>query len=79
MILRWVAKRMARAARILAVVSIALLGFASASNCTAAGPDLVFSNTFPITINDAPAGDVAKASPYPSVVHVSGVAANTIT
>lgn len=41
-----------------------------------------FSNTAPITINDAPPpppNDVAKATPYPSVIHVSGITANTIT
>ncbi len=38
------------------------------------------SNTAPITINDAPpGGGVAKASLYPSVIHVSGITANTIT
>ncbi len=39
------------------------------------------SNTTPITINDSPGPlpDVAKATPYPSVIHVSGITGNTIT
>jgi CSLREA domain-containing protein len=64
--------------RLSAIVLIALLGLASASHCTASALS-PFSNTAPITINDAPAGGVAKASLYPSVIHVSGVSGNVTT
>jgi len=71
-------ERTAAVGRLSAIVLISLLGLASASHCTASAVS-PFSNTTPITINDAPVGGVAKATPYPSVVHVSGIAANTTT
>ncbi|HEY2395488.1 MAG TPA: choice-of-anchor Q domain-containing protein [Rudaea sp.] len=80
-VLRQFARRTAGAGRPSAIVVISLLGLAPASNCVAAVVS-PFSNTTPITINDAPQPPpdvVAKATPYPSVIHVSGIAGNTIT
>jgi CSLREA domain-containing protein len=80
-ILRLFAGRTAGAGQLAAIVLVALSGLAPASTCIAAVVS-PFSNTAPITINDAPPPpppDVAKATPYPSVIHVSGIGANTIT
>ena len=73
-------RRSGAARRAIAVaLSAGLLVSAAICSASVVSP---FSNTTPITINDAPPpppNDVAKATPYPSVIHVSGITGNTIT
>ncbi len=56
------------------------IGIATLLAASSAGAvsELVVSNTAPITINDAPAGSVGVASPYPVTVNVSGVASHIV-
>src|SRR5512133_2381015 len=55
--------------RAIAVVVGAIIGATSAAVAGAT----TFSNSAPITINDAAVGSVASATPYPSMITVSGL------